>query len=138
MPGQQRLFRSESVMKWSRRCVTIAACCGAEFFCVLNRWDGSGSQPSFSADTPGSAKFEGDGRALLPVVNPVGANYLLYQKIASAIKTTVMIQRMMSLLRLFSSAIDGSTTHLKSRFKYQLNSPDATYGLAARSVPARL
>jgi hypothetical protein len=72
-------------------------------------------------------------------VNPVGANYLLYQKIASAIKTTVMIQRMMSLLRLFSSAIDGSTTHLKSRFKYQLNSPAAAHGFAATSTPdARL
>jgi hypothetical protein len=39
-----------------------------------------------------------------------------------------MIQRMMSLLRLFSSAMQGSTTHLKSQFKCQLNSSAAAYG----------
>jgi hypothetical protein len=39
------------------------------------------------------------------------ANYFLYQRIATATKITVMIQRMMSLLRFFSfaSAMQGST-----------------------------
>jgi hypothetical protein len=38
-------------------------------------------------------------------------NYFLYQKIATATRMTVMIQRMMSLLRFFSfgSAMQGST-----------------------------
>lgn len=41
----------------------------------------------------------------------------LYQKIASATSATVMIHRMMSLLRFFSSAIDGQehTSKLVSR-----------------------
>lgn len=52
-------------------------------------------------------------------------NYLLYQKIASAISRTVITHKIMSLLRLFSSAIDGSTPHLKSRFKCQFVSPTA-------------
>lgn len=68
---------------------------------------------------PDKIRWDGPGRSMS---SSVGEDYLLYQKIASATRTTVMIQRMMSLLRLFSSAIDGSTTHLKSRFKYQLNS----------------
>jgi hypothetical protein len=41
-----------------------------------------------------------------------------------------MIQRMMSLLRLFSSGMQGSTTHLKSQFKCQLNSSAGAYGFA--------
>ena len=44
-----------------------------------------------------------------------------------------MIQRMMSLLRLFSSAMQGSTTHLKSQFKCQLNSHAVAYGFACRT-----
>jgi hypothetical protein len=41
----------------------------------------------------------------------MNANYFLYQRIATATKTMVMIHRMMSLLRFFSfaSAMQGST-----------------------------
>jgi hypothetical protein len=41
----------------------------------------------------------------------LAVNYFLYQKIATAIRMTVMIHRMMSLLRFFSfvSAMQGST-----------------------------
>ena len=49
-----------------------------------------------------------------------------------------MIQRMMSFLRLFSSAMEGSTTHLKSQFKCQLNSSASAYNFAAVTVPASL
>jgi hypothetical protein len=45
-----------------------------------------------------------------------------------------MIQRTMSLLRLFSSAMQGSTTHLKSQFKWQLNASAAAHGVGAVSL----
>lgn len=47
----------------------------------------------------------------------------MYQKIANATRATVMIHRTMSLLRFFSSAINTSTAHLKSRFKCRVESP---------------
>jgi hypothetical protein len=46
----------------------------------------------------------------------------MYQKIASATRATVIIHRMTSLLRLFSSAMQSSTPHLNSRFKCRVES----------------
>lgn len=45
---------------------------------------------------------------------------------AKATKTTVIIHKMMSLLRFFSSAIWGSTPQLKLRFKYRVQFPKLT------------
>jgi len=51
------------------------------------------------------AKVEGDRNPISCVFVPAGENYFLYQKIATAISTTVIIHRTMSLLLFFSSAI---------------------------------
>jgi hypothetical protein len=58
----------------------------------------------------------------------------MYQKMASAIRATVMIHRMTSLLPFFSSAMKTSTPQLNFRFKC----PEDFPVLATVSPPERL
>jgi hypothetical protein len=65
----------------------------------------------------------------------------MYQKIASPMRTTVMIHRTMSLLRFFSSAIDEVQHTSSFGSSAALISPDrrGDYGFAAAvAAPARL
>ena len=68
------------------------------------------------------------------------SGYLLYKKIARAIKATVMTHRMMSLLPFFSSAIkEVHHTSIRGSSIVVFFSPSGSYGFdAARLASARL
>lgn len=61
-------------------------------------------------------------------------NYRLYQKIANATSATVIIHRIMSLLRLFSSAIVSEYTTSEIPVQVASRSPSSGHGFAASSL----